>query len=409
VTLPAALRDPGLSPLWQVAHARLSTGRQVGTLRIGPLDERQQAAVADLLGLDRLPGAECSVRLERLDAAVHDVAGVDTRTVVEQLVGRVGDHAAERAAGAAERTALWRWLAEHEIVRAQPALDEWVDGIRRAGTTSVPRTRALLESAVAVLARLPADGSPLPTFAEDVLDDPHALDDGTRLGGVVLRALSCLAGADPPVDAAARRALWEQSGVSCDQLSVTVLTAGLRPIGAGLLAQVCRLCAEHGHAAALTLAQLRCADLEVPSPTVVRVVENPSVLALALGRFGRRCPPVVCPSGWPNSAAILLLRQLARAGAELRYHGDLDGEGVRIAAYVMAKTGATPWRISTRDYRAAVRAEGPPVGRVSPAPWDPGLAPQMRAHGVAVVEEHVSEALLADMEAQRTHADGEDE
>ena len=398
MSLPAALLDPALAPLWRAAHSRLSSGRPVGALRVGPLDDRQRAALADLLGLDRLPGVRCTVRLDRLDAAVHEIAGLGTRAVVEQVIGQVGDRVAERAASLEQRAQLWSWLSEHDVVRAQPALNDWVDGIRRAGTTSLAQTRALLESALSVLARLPADGRPLPTFSADVLGDPHALDDGTRLSGVVQRALSCLLGEGPPVDAAARRALWERMGVNCDQLSVTVLTAGLRPTGSDLVADLCRLCTERGHAAVLTLAQLYTAsDWTIVPGTTVNVVENPSVVALALARFGCRCPPVVCTSGWPGSAAILLLRGLAQAGARLRYHGDLDGEGVRIAAYVAAKTGAVPWRMSSEDYQQAVRSGGPPVGRVSAAPWDPTLARCMEEHGTAVVEEHVTDALLADM------------
>ncbi|MFD5436667.1 DUF2399 domain-containing protein [Kitasatospora sp. NPDC127067] len=47
--------------------------------------------------------------------------------------------------------------------------------------------------------------------------------------------------------------------------------------------------------------------------------------------FGRHCPPLVCISGWPNTAVIHLLRRLSDDGASLRHHGDFDGEGIRIA------------------------------------------------------------------------------
>jgi uncharacterized protein (TIGR02679 family) len=128
------------------------------------------------------------------------------------------------------------------------------------------------------------------------------------------------------------------------------------------------------------------------------VVENPSVVAAGLARFKLDCPPLVCTSGWPNTAVIELLRQLAAAGASLAYHGDLDGEGLRIAAYVIAKSGAVPWRMTTADYTAA-RGGGPrpPAGRVTDVPWDPGLGPAMREHGVAVPEEAVLGVLIDDL------------
>jgi uncharacterized protein (TIGR02679 family) len=117
---------------------------------------------------------------------------------------------------------------------------------------------------------------------------------------------------------------------------------------------------------------------------------------MALARFGQRCPPIVVTSGWPNSAAVLLLQQLAAAGTRLYYHGDFDGEGLRIAAAVVARTGAAPWHLTSADYLSAV-SEGPPVGRVSAVPWDPGLAGQLTRTGITLAEERVAAALLDEL------------
>ncbi|MGX1274951.1 uncharacterized protein (TIGR02679 family) [Streptomyces phaeoluteigriseus] len=161
-------------------------------------------------------------------------------------------------------------------------------------------------------------------------------------------------------------------------------------------------CTEAGQATSLTLAHVRYPGefilSEAPVP-VVHVVENPSILALALRRFGPSCPPLVCTSGWPNSAAIQLLRMLADHGADLRYHGDFDGEGIRIAAYVLDKTSARPWRMTAGDYRAAVarNPRGPQPGRITEAPWDLELAQIMAGYGTAVVEELVADVLLKDL------------
>jgi uncharacterized protein (TIGR02679 family) len=156
------------------------------------------------------------------------------------------------------------------------------------------------------------------------------------------------------------------------------------------------LCAEAGHAAALTLSQLRTAGVMRLPCDDLWVFENPSMLAMALARFGRRCPPIVITSGWPNSAVILLLERLATTTARIHYHGDFDGEGLRIAAYIAARTSAVPWHMTSDDYLAAV-SEGPPVGRVSEAPWDAGLAGHLTRVGVTVAEERVAAGLLIEM------------
>lgn len=397
--MPAALRAASLRPLWRAVHDRLSSGRAVTRVRVGPLGADERAALADLLGLDRTPGEHCTVSLPKLGAVLAE-AGTDVPTVVTALVGPIGDRASERATAAAERAALWEWLQHHPEVRRQPALASWAEEVRRAGLVdgSPAMTRQVLSAALAVLARLPAEGQPLPAVASEITGDPHALDDGTRLGTLVVRALATLFGAEFPATASERRGLWERAGVAADELSSVVLAAGLRVTGHGVACELARACADAGHAAALTLAQLRASELRV-APSDVWVVENPSILAMATRRFGAVCPPVVCTSGWPNTAVMLLLRRLAELGTRLSYHGDFDGEGLRIAAYVLEKAGAQPWRMATADFRHGVRATvaGPAPGRVTEAPWDPDLAPAILAHGQALPEEQVADALLADL------------
>ncbi|MFF7361980.1 TIGR02679 family protein [Streptomyces sp. NPDC008125] len=391
-------------PLWQAVHDRLSTGRPVARVRVGPLDGAQREALADLLGLDRLPEERPLVALARLEEAVGELCGRTVREAVTEVVGPLADRAGERRRLEDERDGLWNWLDTHATVRAQPALADWAAACRSTGLTggSVERTRSLLTDALTALAALPAHAEPLPVFAARVVrGDSHALDDGTRLSSLVLRALAALHDTGPPESSADRRALWGRAGVADDELSATVLTAGLRPGGEGPLAGTARVCAEAGQAAALTLALVRAPGafaLPAPAP-LVHVVENPSVMALALRRFGLSCPPLVCTSGWPNSAAVHFLRLLAEHGAALRYHGDFDGEGIRIAAHVFAKTSARPWRMSSADYRDAVARSGggPAPGRLTEAPWDPGLTASMADLGVAVVEELVAETLLADL------------
>ncbi|MEW1648684.1 TIGR02679 family protein [Streptomyces sp. NPDC091219] len=399
------LRRPELRPLWHTLHDRLSSGRPVTRVRLGPLDDAQREALADLLGLDRLPDTSPTVVLHRLEEAVTELCGRTVRDTVTALVGPLGDRTGERRRRGDERAGLWAWLDGHATVRAQPALAEWAASCRAAGLVggSPERTRALLTDALTVLAKLPAGAQPLPVFAARALSGhSHALDDGTPLSTLVLRALATLYGSAPPQSAADRRALWTRAGVADDDLSATVLVGGLRPAGDGPLAQVVRVCAEFGQAASVTLAQLRSpGDLTciTDAASVVHIVENPSILALAVRRFGPACPPLVCASGWPNSAAVQLLRLLADQGAELRYHGDFDGEGIRIAAYLMDKTAARPWRMAASDYRAAAArtSHGPPPGRLTDAPWDPDLTRAMADHGTAVVEELVADDLLADL------------
>ncbi len=386
-----------LRPVWRAAHERLSSGQPVSRIRLGPLMEEQRAALADLLGLDRLPPETVTVSVARLDEVLIEAVGLPLRDVVAELVGPIGNRAQEREAQGKERADLWVWLKRSDVVVGQPALNDWVEAVRRGGLVegSTERTKKLLEGTLDVLAELPAAGVPLPVLAQKTLHDPHGLDEGTRQGALVLKALAAIYDVPVPTDVQQKRGLWERAGVADDELSSVVLVAGMRPEGEGVASKVLRACT--GHAAALTLGQLRATNWGNGLPETVWVVENPSILALALERFKESCPPLVCTSGWPNSAGILLLSGLAEAGCELRYHGDFDGEGIRIAANVMARTGAVPWRMGAADYLKAVGTVGPSVGRVTEAPWDGQLAEVMREHGITVSEERVADELLAEL------------
>lgn len=92
-----------------------------------------------------------------------------------------------------------------------------------------------------------------------------------------------------------------------------------------------------------------------------------------------------------------LVGGLTAGGAFAHYHGDLDGEGVRIATHLIDLIDAQPWHMAAAEYLAHVADQGSPVGRVSEAPWDAAIASAMRENGIAVLEETVWETLHDDL------------
>lgn len=249
-----------------------------------------------------------------------------------------------------------------------------------------------------VLDELPASDELLPVFAGRLLNDTHALDVGSALATLVLGAVAAEQGIDRPRDAAGRRGLWRSVGIRDDELSSTVLVAGMRPRGTTTTAQLCRIAAGAGEVLSLTLSQVR-QPVDRWEIRQLFVVENPAIIALAVREFGAQTPPMVCTAGWPTTAVAELLGRLTSNAAVALYHGDLDGEGVRIAAHLTDLVGVQPWHMAAEDYLAQVAAHGSPVGRVTEAPWDAKLAPAMRERGIAVLEENVWHVLLADLAA----------
>jgi uncharacterized protein (TIGR02679 family) len=409
---PAWLRDPGLQPVWAAARERLErTGVQPhGTVVVSGLDRPGRHALSGLLGRPVVRGT-ARVDLATLDAVLRERSGVGGLVaVVSALGGPLRNRAAERSARDAAREAPYDaarvWLAEHRDVAGQPWVEDWLAAVRRSGLLArAPDPPAELVRALELSGRLLAGGPAAAPVARTGLaatatGDSHALDEGSVLAGLVLRALSVAAGTPLPASAAGRRRLWERHGVRPDLVSSTCLVLGLRPRGDGALARRLRQAADAGDPVHVTAWDLERDRLDVPAGTWVLVCENPRVLEAVAQRYAGRVG-MVCTSGMPGLVVVELLTRLAGNGVDLAYHGDFDWPGIAIANRLAAQVGARPWRMGAADYLATARPDGPVLSGAPVLPsWDPGLGAAMSARGVGIHEEAVLEDLLAALDRE---------
>jgi uncharacterized protein (TIGR02679 family) len=389
-----------LAPLWAELARRLgASDRPVRRVRLSGLDAAQREALADLLGLASLPAVDPTVPVERVCRSLR-IDEPTLRRLLEQLQGPLDNRSARRAAEMEARRRLWE---EVESAVGDRGLDGWVARLRAAGVpdNDVTAHRARLSPVLAVVATLPLDPPvPLALVAQRHLGDPHALDQGTWAGAVVVDAAAGLAGLPTPTSAEQARTALARVGVVADQLSAPVLTLGLRTPGAGPDPGWLTAMAEAGEPVMLTASQLRRWPLSVRAGEVhsgvVYVVENPSVLAAAAA--AGITMPLVCTASWPTHAGVLLLDQLRAGGVRLHYHGDMDPTGLVLTEHHRRRFDAQPWRMDASDYLAVV---GDAVVTIDPAttipatPWDPALADAVREHRRVVFEEQVLDDLLA--------------
>ena len=113
----------------------------------------------------------------------------------------------------------------------------------------------------------------------------------------------------------------------------------------GYVAGRLRAAARAGMPLVLTLAELRPEPLRL-APGTLFVCENPSIVVAAAAALGSSCPPLLCTEGWPNTAAAAMLDAAEAAGMVILVHADSDEAGAAIAARVLARPGARPWRVS---------------------------------------------------------------
>jgi uncharacterized protein (TIGR02679 family) len=177
----------------------------------------------------------------------------------------------------------------------------------------------------------------LSVLASRLFADPHALDRNTALGRTVARLAASAMNSDARdgdvTSADVWRACWAAVGVVCDEVSSTVLVAGLPLIGDAVAVALTQ--AAGPHPVWLTLRDLHGAWAPARPGLAVRVCENPSVIEAAAARLGSRCPPLICTFGRPSTAGVNLLRGLAMAGVDLWIRADDDPTGQSIVTQLI--------------------------------------------------------------------------
>ncbi|MEU5877893.1 TIGR02679 family protein [Spirillospora sp. NPDC047279] len=398
------LGGPDIAWLRARARRRLERGAPLtGTVTLTEATPEERRAVELLLGRRAGSGSSLSVSLDEVDRVLR-ASGASPGGLAAAVVlldGPVRDLLRDRA----ESKAAWQdaFAMLDRVIADRTELDgwrAWLDstGLVRRLTTGPAEAGTVLGALATVLDRLPSPDVPLGRFAAETCGDAHALDEGSALATLALSAVRALSGLPYRVEGGAesRRAAWARVGVHLDELSSSVLCLGMRGDQATTTGRMLAVAGEAGEPVALTLRQLR-RHPEPMAAGLVRICENPVVVAAAADALGKRCPPLICAGGRPSAAVWRLLELLAAGGSEFAYHGDFDWGGVGIAAAIYDRIGWRPWRYDAEAYRAA-QSTAPLPGRPSPTPWDPALAAAMTERAVRVEEELVLTDLLADLQ-----------
>jgi uncharacterized protein (TIGR02679 family) len=392
---------------------RAPLGKPVEHVRISGLSAEEHATLASLLGRPQRFSGSLGIDVRLVDAALQQ-AGIaaSLRDALERLDGPIVELAAARL----RVQALWSGVTEgcsHPDLVALLRAPVGLGLLKRLARQDAAAAAELCRRAEAVLHRLPGNGVTRSQLAADVLGDAHALDDGQALATFVLAVRRRLASPVPQDEdtlmgtasdgdaqqpAERTRDIWAAAGVLVNELARPVLFLNL-PMKE----------TENRGRGEPVYASLRSLLRSPPAWDVsgrnVYVCENPNLVAIAADCLGPKCAPLICTDGMPGAAQRCLLAQLVLAGAHLRYHGDFDWPGLRIANHVMREHRAQPWRFGAIDYLAAVQCapsrRQPLVGKAVEASWDEALKAAMQQHRISVAEESLAASLLQDLPDRR--------
>ncbi|HEX4088386.1 MAG TPA: TIGR02679 family protein [Trebonia sp.] len=407
----ARYAGPGYARLLSAARRSLErTGGDLSAaVTVRNPDDEERKAIIGITGQYRAEGAaQIGVRLADLDRAVREADGQGLIELLERIGPPLKDRPADRRRLADGREATVR-SAESSFLNVRDWYQAWLTEITADGTLTRLVNAADADRvghAVRVLETIARRTEPvqLAELAAATTGDTKALNHGTTLATLVLRALALQAGVGRPVTTEQRRDLWDAHGVIVDDLASRVLVLNLAAAGHGLGEWLTDARAR-GVPFYVTLQQLIAMPVvpAVAAEPIVHVCENPAVLRRAAADLGPRSRPLICTEGQPSTAFHRLVGAVTANGGALRYHGDFDWPGIAIANSVISRHDATPWRLTAGDYLGAVREDADHVtlsGPPQPTPWDPALADAMTATARAVYEESVAAPLIADLDRQ---------
>ncbi len=379
-----------------------------GSVSLSHPDDAERKAIIGITGQYRdMRTNRIAVRLADLDRAVRETTGRGLPELLAELGGPLRDRPVERSVLAGARDTAIGEAETSSLCLSCAWYRDWLAEIGRDGSLTKlinQGEQARLGQAVRVLEYLAGrQGAPvlLPALAADVTGDTKALNHGTLLSTLVLRALAIKTGMGRPGTAGERRDLWEASDVVIDDLASRVLVLNLTAEGAGL-AEWLVGAARRGVPFYVTLHQLMTLPLTIRG-AVVYVCENPAVLRHAAAELGAGSAPLLCTEGQPSTAFHQLAEVVVGGGGQLRYHGYFDWPGLAIASAVMRRHSAKPWRMNADDYLAGIRVHAEHVllsGTPQPTPWDPELGKAVIATGRVLFEESVAHDLIGDLSEQ---------
>jgi uncharacterized protein (TIGR02679 family) len=395
---------------------RAPVGAVVEHFRIGSLSVEEHAALASMLGRPLRYANSLQVDVRLVDAAFQD-AGIATslRDALERLDGPITNLATTRLALGTMWSDVLGACTHGELIELLRA-PAGIGLLKRLARQSPPAALQLCRRVEAVLQRLPASGITRSQLAAEVLGDAHAIDSGEPTATLVLavwrQVIARTSAKNDSVDieptedseteldgsAERDRDVWAKAGVLVNELARPVLFLNLPTRDAGNHRQ---LPGEPAYASLRSL--LRSPPSWDVANRKVYVCENPNLVAIAADHWGSHCAPLVCTDGMPAAAQRCLLLQLAKARAQLCYHGDFDWPGIRIGNHVMREHGAQSWRFGAADYEAAVDGAAglgqALTGKVARALWDDELTAAMQRHLLSIAEEALAASLLEDLEA----------
>ncbi|WP_160166513.1 TIGR02679 domain-containing protein [Exiguobacterium antarcticum] len=260
-----------------------------------------------------------------------------------------------------------RFLAEQQKRRkwsrlrsAYPELIYWFNHLERKTpdtlivhrTSDLPRFEQLCEQLERLDQSLPFEYERIPLYAQRITGDPHALDRDTELGKLFIHLLHVKDGRSgaPLMDSENLNELYLRFHLLRDDVLNFVTCTNLLADTDGVQHEMWEGAATRRSVLNVPIRELLKVDRIYGEKRTVWIVENSGVFSELLDFLPDM--QLVCTHGQFKLAAYRLLDHLVASGHHLRYAGDLDPEGLQMAARLKLRYGdrLTYWCLDESAY-----------------------------------------------------------
>lgn len=207
----------------------------------------------------------------------------------------------------------------------------------------------------------------LAVLAARLTGNPHYFDRAGTAGTVFVQALCCWLNREMPKNAQETTALYFRGGILTDDVSSTVIAFGLHLETERGLHPALEGFIKEKEPCVIALSNLAGVRRAYGDCKYVFAVENEMVFSHMADELKDTPAALVCVSGQPRVAALVLLDLLAAEGMILFYAGDLDPEGMGIADRIWKRHPECVrlWHMAPEDYVKSCSEERIEEGRLA--------------------------------------------
>lgn len=199
----------------------------------------------------------------------------------------------------------------------------------------------------------------LALLGAEITLNPHAFDQGTTEGKLLIQALSCNYQTSQIRNREDVFMLYHKAGIRPDDISSFTTAYGIALYTNECEHMAYRSYINNKEPYVVTLSNLSRITRANCKSKCVYVIENQMVFSHMCEELAETAVSLLCTSGQVKTASLILLDLLCEAGCRIFYSGDFDPEGLNIADKILRRNQniIVPWHMTREDYSHSLSNE----------------------------------------------------